>query len=945
MQYIGEHLLPGQLGRFFVTLGFVAAVVASLSYFFATQRRDTPEYSSWRKMGRLSYLVHGVSILSVMSCMFYVMTYKYYEYAYAQAHVSDELPFRYIFSAFWEGQEGSFCLWMFWHIVLGGILIWKSKEWETATMSVLSLIQVLISSMILGAVFNFGFGEFKIGANPMMFLRDTMDAPIFQKANYVTLIKGKGLNPLLQNYWMTIHPPTLFLGFASTSIPFCFAIAGLWMRKHTEWLRPVLRWSLFSGTILGTGILMGGAWAYEALSFGGYWAWDPVENMSLVPWLILIAGIHTNLIANSTGNAIKSTYLYYIFTFVLIVYSTFLTRSGILGDTSVHAFTEMGLEWQLVAFLFLFLGIGLFMFFKNNKNIPTILKEEELSSREFWMFIGTLVLLFSGLIITYTTSIPVYNKVSAFFGKPLNISPPTDAVAHYNKYQLWIGVFMGILSAFTQFLRYKETRFANYKIRFAKHIGIALLISAALTFLGTTWINAKAWQYVVLLFAAIFTCVANIQYVFYFLKNNLKASGSAIAHLGFGLMIIGTLASGLNKTFISSNKFAQDGIIEGADEDYYQKNIILLKGVSTMMKGYEVTYVQDTTWDFNRRFTVHYGKKDDNGNTVEEFDLYPNVIYDKTFTKIAASNPDTKHYWNKDIFTDVSSLPKSDTDPVYRQKMEDSLKYLSVSAIVGDTFFTKQFYGIIEGVNLAPKSKDYDPHPGDLPIGVKVSMHKLDDPTVYYAEPMVVYRDKEMLSLPARIGALQVSLRLPENTIENAFVSDEKLKYQNYSLTVGQEVTVDGNKISFREFDKNGKHPNYKPEQGDIPVNANFKVTDATGKQFDAKPLFLIRENRPYNIKDEVSSLGLHIRLLGINPATGAASIAIAQSSAEQRRIHVEVAENSPSNEYIVLQAIVFPGINYFWVGTIMMMLGLGISMFMRLKPKFESHLRGEEIA
>ncbi|MDV7399460.1 cytochrome c biogenesis protein CcsA, partial [Arthrospira platensis SPKY1] len=100
-------------------------------------------------------------------------------------------------------------------------------------------------------------------------------------------MQGSGLNPLLQNYWMTIHPPTLFLGFASTAIPFAYAIAGLWTKEHQAWLKPALPWALFSGAILGTGILMGGAWAYEALSFGGYWAWDPVENMSLVPWLIL----------------------------------------------------------------------------------------------------------------------------------------------------------------------------------------------------------------------------------------------------------------------------------------------------------------------------------------------------------------------------------------------------------------------------------------------------------------------------------------------------------------------------------------------------------------------------------------------------------------------------------------------------------------------------------
>ncbi|MBK6479248.1 MAG: cytochrome c biogenesis protein CcsA [Saprospiraceae bacterium] len=102
---------------------------------------------------------------------------------------------------------------------------------------------------------------------------------------------------------------------------------------------------------------MGGAWAYEALSFGGYWAWDPVENMSLVPWIMLVAGLHTNMIARATHRAIGTTYLYYLLAFILVLYSTYLTRSGVLGDSSVHAFTDMGLEWQLVSMAVVFAGL------------------------------------------------------------------------------------------------------------------------------------------------------------------------------------------------------------------------------------------------------------------------------------------------------------------------------------------------------------------------------------------------------------------------------------------------------------------------------------------------------------------------------------------------------------------------------------------------------------
>ena len=121
-----------------------------------------------------------------------------------------------------------------------------------------------------------------------------------------------GLNQLLQNYWMVIHPPILFLGFASTIVPFAYAVAGLWKKDYSSWTKQVMPWALFSAAILGLGIMMGARWAYESLNFGGYWAWDPVENASMVPWLVLVAGIHTMLIYNSTGHS-----------FVLLISSLF----------------------------------------------------------------------------------------------------------------------------------------------------------------------------------------------------------------------------------------------------------------------------------------------------------------------------------------------------------------------------------------------------------------------------------------------------------------------------------------------------------------------------------------------------------------------------------------------------------------------------------------------
>src|SRR5690606_21912894 len=245
----------------------------------------------------------------------------------------------------------------------GLVVIKTAKRCDAPVMTVVSFAQFCLATMIAG-IYVF---DVNIGSNPFILLRDSgvldnapglhinfdVNQPL--RPDYMlSITDGNDLNPLLQNYWMVIHPPVLFLGFASTLIPFAFAIAGLWTRNHTEWTKPALPWALFSAAALGIGIMMGAAWAYESLTFGGYWAWDPVENASLVPWLILIAGIHTMLIYNLTGHSLRTTYLFLILTFGFVLYSTFLTRSGVLGEASVHAFTDLGMNWQLLLFLFIF---------------------------------------------------------------------------------------------------------------------------------------------------------------------------------------------------------------------------------------------------------------------------------------------------------------------------------------------------------------------------------------------------------------------------------------------------------------------------------------------------------------------------------------------------------------------------------------------------------------
>jgi cytochrome c-type biogenesis protein CcmF len=930
VEYIGEHLLPGQLGHLCAVLSFVAALLSAFAYFMATQRRQLSEASGWQLMGRYGFVIHGLATFAIIGTLFYILTGKMYEYQYAWANVSDDLPNQYVFSAFWKEQQGSFLLWSFWHIVLGTVLMVRGNKWEAPVLAVIALVEAVIASMILGLY----FGDFRLGASPFDLLRDTMNAPIFQQADYLTKVKGQGLNPLLQNYWMTIHPPTLFLGFASTVVPFAFAIAGLWTREHKEWLNPALKWSLFSGAILGTGILMGGAWAYEALSFAGYWAWDPVENTSLVPWLTLVAGIHTNLIARATGHSIKSTYAFYLMSFILILYSTYLTRSGILGDTSAHAFTEMGLGFQLVLFITVFTGLSVILYMTRANGIPTVKEEEKFSAREFWMFMGALVLLFSAVLMTGATSLPVFNKIVQLFNPDYQGAALADPVEHHNRYQLWIAVFMAVLSAIGQWLRYNERNWAGWARKFALHTGIAVAAGAVLTWLNGQWIHINTWQQWTLLMAAMFTGVANLDYLITMVRGNLKSGASAVSHFGFAALLLGILSTGLNKSYISSNTFAMDGLIEGMEGEELRRNVMLLRDAPMPFKdGYVATYINDSIERQIRTFRIDFFKQDNQGNpTDEKFTVYPNVMYDREFSKVVASNPSTQHYWTFDIFTHVTSLPKAELDPDYAKQQEDSLKYMIYEARVGDTIFTKDHYVVVGNITKTPKHPDYTPEAGDMTFGVEMKAYSLEDRKGYDLSPMMyIRRGKGGFALTSASGQLQMKAKLSEASMSKVLALEQELKYESFPVKSGESFQYKGFNIQLTALNRTPSHPHYAPEKDDIALGATLTVTAPSGRQYTVAPLFLVRDARPFSLKDEVPAEGLHVQFAKIDPATGQMTINVAQATDEQRTVPVEIAENAGRSDYILLQAIIFPGIKLVWIGSILMLIGLGLGLWRRM--------------
>ncbi|MDZ4757257.1 MAG: cytochrome c biogenesis protein CcsA [Bacteroidota bacterium] len=661
-----EHLLIGNLGHLAVALTFGASVLALLSFIFAS--KDGDQKIKWFKIGRWAFWVHGLAVFAIVTCLFLIIKNHYFEYHYAWRHSSLDLPSEYMISCFWEGQEGSFLLWLFWQMILGVFVLFKVNKWTSPVMVFIALSQVVLSSMLLGVDFDW----FHFGSSPFELLRDhdtqwiDPNLPVYtmrgmETSDYLKLIKdGNGLNPLLQNYWMVIHPPTLFLGFASTIVPFAFAMAALWKRNYKEWIVPALPWTLFSAAILGTGVIMGAMWAYESLSFGGFWAWDPVENASLVPWLTLVAGLHVMLIAKSTGHSLKEAFILITITFLLILYSTFLTRSGILQNTSVHAFTDDGLSNQLFVFMMLFVLLNLYLMVRRWKEIPSLKTEQQLWSREFWMFIGSLVLVLSAMQIIFTTSIPVWNKILTMTGLDkvmnANVAPPKIDV--YNRIQLPIAVLIGLLTAVTQFLKYKNT---NLK-KIARLLLSYFVISVILTIAGIYLFKTYNPEYVTMLFASIFTVVGNSGYIIQVLKGKFSVSGASVGHIGFGLMLIGILVSTTGKRVLTSNNFTMP---DQKMDSTQAENMLLIKDKPVQIADYTATYRGDSNVGVNHYLAVDYERIDTaTHKVVEQFTLHPNAQANPKMGLV--SNPDTRHYLTEDIYTHITSF--SGLDPQENQE-------------------------------------------------------------------------------------------------------------------------------------------------------------------------------------------------------------------------------------------------------------------------------------
>ena len=794
----------GNFGHFFVIASFVSALVAAYAYVKAAGTHEL-EAPVWRRFARGAFFVHGGLVLGIVGSLFYIIYNNLFEYHYAWTHSSSSLPAYYMVSSFWEGQEGSFLLWIFWHVVLGVILIYSNRNstWEAPVMAVFALVQAFLASMILGVV----IGDLKIGSSPFLLLRDVMQAPVFAMNPDFVPEDGTGLNPLLQNYWMVIHPPTLFLGFATTLVPFAFCIAGLWKKKYADWVKPTLPWALFSAAVLGLGIIMGAIWAYETLNFGGYWNWDPVENAVYVPWLVLVAAIHTLLIFKNNGTALKTSMVLVIGMFVLILYSTFLTRSGILGEASVHSFTDLGLSGQLLIYLLFFtLGAIVLAAIRWNE-VPTSEKEASAYSREFWIFIGATTLCLMGFQVLVPTSIPVYNSIVEALGGISNVAPPADQVMFYTKFQLWFAVVVALLSGTGQFFFWKKMDTQRLRDALTMPLLITLLLSSAAILLG----KITNPVYILLLTVSTYSVVANTTILIQLARRKVKLIGGSVAHIGVAMMFIGIMFSSGYSEVVSINKSGRLIFAEDTPEQENVENIVLWVNDPREMDGHQLVYqgarievkgipgyvdkkvLRSTSEDHimvAREDLVNDGEKYfSRGDSVEivpentyhevvytresdgeEFILYPRSQVNPSMGLLAS--PDIRHTLWKDLYTHVSAIPNDEDEKKWSETKEMEVK-------MGERFFINDYVATLQSIERVEEVEDVDLQEGDLAVQATVKVQAENQE--YLLKPVYLIRDRMVGRVPYTESELGVRISL--NTIspeDNAFTFGVETTQKDY---------------------------------------------------------------------------------------------------------------------------------------------------------------------
>jgi len=1033
-------IFNGTVGFVLLDLAFVGALLAMLALWQAQRTADPIRRKGYERIGHTAFVVHGASVLGIMILILGLIFFRQYQYHYAWSHSSNELPVYYMVACLWEGQEGSFLIWMLWHSVLGVVLMRTNPQWRNGVIMVVAAVELVLTTMVLGiglpehlvfvlltltllgllyyllkqthqrivaqpastrllrsvqvggallvmllglnlwrgqtGFWNGGgwkqpayaletllglafvalsiwsyrkkqlpFGAFAaaitlatlgaafgwahvggwdIGSSPFILLRDALpDADAFKEDPNFVPLNGTGLNPLLQNYWMVIHPPTLFLGFAATLIPFAFAVAGLLSSDYGGWVRQATPWAIFSVLILGVGIMMGGYWAYETLNFGGYWNWDPVENASFVPWLTGVASLHTLLSFRRSGAHLRTTIILLAVTFVLVLYSTFLTRSGILGDSSVHSFTDLGLSGQLLVLLLLFtLGVSLLIADRWPRLPRTPENSQGFWTRENFLFLAAVTLVVMSVQISFATSLPVFN---AIFGTKL--APPANVQLFYYKWNVWFGIAIAVLSGVGQFFFW--TKVERRQLAEALFRPFLMAVLSTIVVLGLiAWFrwqfvftddfdarlqlaqaNGGAWATIkayisygllmsadeILLACSLFVVLANGDILWRLVRRsraNLRNAGGALSHIGIGLLMLGALFSSGYEYVVSVNNKPSELGAEFPTESR-NDNVLLVRNQPRILKDYYVTYKGKRT--AQRPISeLTIVTRDEHGMKVSFTDAtglrFAKDLPAAFYRQMLGLTPQPGE--KEDILPPDAEL---DLDAL-RDVMDANLELVRPQPINGRALYTVEFMKMTEQ-------------------GVP------DSSTTFVLYPEAEVSDNMgLIAHPDRkVGALG-DLYVHVTSIPAEPEGDEpERNFVEKDLHLGDSIRLERSTLVLENVVRATEGPDL--EKYDLVALAKIRLLPHDGgPALQAEPPFFIADNNADWRFVYVPELGTALALVGAKP--------------DQQTFTLQVAEEKEKPDYITLKALHKPYINVLWFGFLLMMAGFVVALVRRIRDQ-----------
>lgn len=585
-------LATGQAGRVFVLLAAVLFSISAISWLFG-KRSNILE-----KVGKLTFTGACASIFGAFVALVVLFVNNRFEFEYVYGHSDTKNAVQYRIAGIWSGQEGSFLLWAVCTALFSLLTIRLTqhyRRWATITASV-------FLASIAGIL-----------AFESPFRLTTFEGKAFMP------FEGMGLAPSLQNYWVVIHPPTIFLGFGSLTVLFALATAALVERDYDSWIPIVRPWTIVSVSLVGLGLCMGGFWAYETLGWGGFWMWDPVENVSFVPWVFGIAFLHGMLVQAARKKWHMSNLLFGGLPFLAFVYGTFLTRSGFLSDASVHSFAEMDqsalkiLLAVMGVFTLGFLGLWGFRCFQARP--AKVATEAPGVGREGFYVMGVTALLVLGTATMIGMSVPLFQALKGE-------KPRVVEEGLYHQVLVWIFVPLMLLMAVTPFVSWRKLDAKAFWGKVYTTLCITIGLTGLLVFLSTVTpfgkqinmtptvtmlgrfeVKGLAWP-VTLLAICLFALVGNVVRLSEIVRRSKMGVAPFFAHIGVAMLMVG---------LVTSRAF------ERKDQG------IVMADHPTTLLGYELRYQGMSSVETDRENTLKIGVYDAKDKSKLLFTATPGV--------------------------------------------------------------------------------------------------------------------------------------------------------------------------------------------------------------------------------------------------------------------------------------------------------------------------------